>query len=222
MCRGGGGAAERLHASCRHRVAEAEVEGRERRQAAQSSHPHVGHLVAAAEVERLERMEAAHGSYSLYPLVRHPLAPPGPSTSTCLRGRSSFPATPPPGTAAPACPRPRRWSLVSAPAASPAHRARPSTHAHQPHRGGGLREPKASLLLPSRLQQLQHRRHQLIWQIRPPALGHRLPPPLRSNLTGMERQRHRPPMLVKVPALHVVLDVWWVCLAAACGRADTA
>jgi hypothetical protein len=44
----------------------------------------------------------------------------------------------------------------------------------------------------------------------------------RNNLTGMERQRHRPPVLLEVPALHCVLYVWWVCLAAACGRADTA
>jgi hypothetical protein len=48
--RGGGGAAERLHASCRHLGAMAEVEGGERRQAAQCSHSHVGHLLAHAEV----------------------------------------------------------------------------------------------------------------------------------------------------------------------------
>jgi hypothetical protein len=28
-------------------------------------------------------------------------------------------------------------------------------------------------------------------------------------------QRHRPPVMVKVPALRDVLDVWWVCLTAA-------
>jgi hypothetical protein len=47
------------------------------------------------------------------------------------------------------------------------------------------------------------------------------------NGNGKERQlavchRHRPPVLVQVPALHDVLDVWWVCLATARGRADTA
>jgi hypothetical protein len=30
-------------------------------------------------------------------------------------------------------------------------------------------------------------------------------------------QCHRPPVMVEVPALHDVIDVWWVCLAAACG-----
>jgi hypothetical protein len=28
-------------------------------------------------------------------------------------------------------------------------------------------------------------------------------------------QRHRPPVMVKVPVLRDVLDVWWVCLTAA-------
>jgi hypothetical protein len=89
----------------------------------------------------------------------------------------SPPATPPPGTAAPACPWPRRWSAVSAPAASPAHRARPSTQRtpaapwRRPER-----EPQAALLPPSRLQQLQHLGQQLIRQLRPPALLHRRPP----------------------------------------------
>jgi hypothetical protein len=49
------------------------------------------------------------------------------------------------------------------------------THSHRsgaPHRGGGLREPQASLLS-SRLQHLQHLHQQLLPQIRPPALRHR-------------------------------------------------
>ena len=54
QARGGGGAAERLHASCRHIVAAAEVEGCERGEAAPSSHPHVRHPAAAEEIERLE------------------------------------------------------------------------------------------------------------------------------------------------------------------------
>jgi hypothetical protein len=54
--------------------------------------------------------------------------------------------------------------------------------ANQPHRGGGLREPQAALLPPSRLQQLQHIRQQLLPHIRPPAL--RLPPPLCSQHRG--------------------------------------
>jgi hypothetical protein len=95
--------------------------------------------------------------------------------------------------------------------------------AHQPHRGGGLREPQATLLPPSRLQ---HLRQQFIRHIRPPA--HRLPPPLcfqhRGNLLrdGEAAHRvsacHRPPVLVEVPALSTALAVWWVCLAAARGR----
>jgi hypothetical protein len=120
-----------------------------------------------------------------------------------------------PGIAAPACPWPRRWSAVSAPAASPAHRARPSTQ--RTPAAPWRREPQAALLS---LQHLQHLSHQLIRQLRPPALRHRLPPPLRSRitLTGMERQLavcHRQPVMVKVPALHAALGVWWVCLATA-------
>jgi hypothetical protein len=65
--RGGGGAAERLHASCRHLGAMAEVEGGERRQAAQCSHSHVGYLVGAAE-------ERQRGCSPL--LVRPRLSPP--------------------------------------------------------------------------------------------------------------------------------------------------
>jgi hypothetical protein len=90
--------------------------------------------------------------------------------------------------------------------------------AHQPHRGGGLREPQATLLPPSRLQQLQHLRQQFIRHIRPPA--HRLPPPLcsqhRGNLLRDGEAAHRvsachcPPVLVEVPALSTALAVWWV------------
>jgi hypothetical protein len=57
-----------------------------------------------------------------------------------------------------------------------------TSSAYQPHRGRGLREPKASSS--SRLQQLQHLRQQLIRQLRLPALRHRLPPPLRSQHRG--------------------------------------
>ena len=44
----------------------------------------------------------------------------------------------------------------------------------------------------------------------------------RRTVLGRRGSCHRPPVMVEVPALHAVLDVWWVYLAAACGRADTA
>jgi hypothetical protein len=76
---------------------------------------------------------------------------------------------------------------------------------------------------PSRLQHLQHLRHQLIRQTCPPALHHRLPPSLCSQPRGYwdgeaarrVSARHRPPVMVEVPALRDVFDVWRVCLAAA-------
>jgi hypothetical protein len=60
-CRSGGGAAERLQTSGGHLVEAAEIEERERGQAAQCSHTHVCHLAAAvAEVESLQRSAVAH------------------------------------------------------------------------------------------------------------------------------------------------------------------
>jgi hypothetical protein len=90
----------------------AEVETRERSVAAQCSHTRVRYLLASDEKRgvRGERGAVLQGSYSL---VRHRLAP--------------AEAERPPGSATPACPRPRPWSAISAPAASPSHGAPPST-----------------------------------------------------------------------------------------------
>jgi hypothetical protein len=67
QARGGGGAAERLHASCRSLGAVAEVEGLERGQAAQCSNPYVRYVdtVAVAEAETRERRQAAHCPHAL-------------------------------------------------------------------------------------------------------------------------------------------------------------
>jgi len=65
QARGGGGAAERLHASCRSLGAVPEVEGLERGQAAQCSHPYVRHVDAVVEAETRECRQVAHCPHAL-------------------------------------------------------------------------------------------------------------------------------------------------------------
>ena len=65
QARGGGGAAESLHASCRSLGAVPEVEGLERGQAAQCSHPYVRHVDAVVEAETRECRQVAHCPHAL-------------------------------------------------------------------------------------------------------------------------------------------------------------
>jgi len=60
QARRGCGAAERLHASCRHLVAVTEVQLGESGQAAESEHSLVGDVVAVEQVERSKGCHAAH------------------------------------------------------------------------------------------------------------------------------------------------------------------
>jgi hypothetical protein len=169
QARGGGGAAERLHASCCHLGAllrSRDVNTGRMLNARTPSSVMLRQQVRSKEVSMVQLLTARN------PLVRQQGARPVVALDLQRRHRREAPHHHAHGLVGglPSQHQPPYQRIV--------HGLPPS--ANQPHRGGGLREPQAALLPP--LQQLQHLRQQLLSHIRPPAL--RLPPPLCSQHRG--------------------------------------